>query len=294
MTTTLVGINFTDRSHRILETALRTAQSCRSVSGVDTSHLLHAVLTSDEASIPIVALQNLHVDLVALRALVLSAAAPKVDPPASFLPVHTPASLDALKEAAEYAKMFGHPYVGAEHLFLGLLSDTDSIACKLISSLPVAMKAIRQEVLDLLGIDHSLIAERAARSTEIVIGHRCTLKAEKHRKLCVEICTEEPDGTLWATNGNERSRVNFCPVCGFKAKIAATDLIPYPANAPAAGSMWKHFKGDPIPVRCMARHSEDKEPLVIYEHLGEVWARPLSMWHDEVTGGKKRFSPAEA
>ncbi len=284
-----VGINFTDRSHRILETALRTAQSCRSAVGVDTSHILYAVLISDEASIPIAALQNLCVDLIAFRSLVLSAMAPKAESNTSFLPVHTPYSLDALKEAAEYAKMFGHPYVGAEHILLGLLSNVDSIAFNLISVLSVTAKDIQREVVDLLGVDYSsLIAKKAAQSTTTSKLHLCKASSPGDGYGEV-ICEERADGTLRSRHGEYGSRVNFCPVCGYKAKIAIADLIPYPADAPPPRTTWRHWKGDLIPVSGMARHSETKEPFVVYTHLGEDWVRPLAMWHDTVDGGVPRF-----
>lgn len=37
---------------------------------------------------------------------------------------------NALNSALEYAREMGHSYIGSEHLLLGLLSETDSIASK--------------------------------------------------------------------------------------------------------------------------------------------------------------------
>lgn len=34
----------------------------------------------------------------------------------------------------------------------------------------------------------------------------------------IEQCMESEDGSLWASNGEYASQVNFCPYCGFKAK----------------------------------------------------------------------------
>lgn len=36
----------------------------------------------------------------------------------------------------------------------------------------------------------------------------------------VEYCSESESGTLWVSNGEYSSQVNFCPVCGYKAKVA--------------------------------------------------------------------------
>lgn len=37
---------------------------------------------------------------------------------------------NALNSALEYAREMGHSYIGSEHLLLGLLSETDSIASR--------------------------------------------------------------------------------------------------------------------------------------------------------------------
>ena len=40
---------------------------------------------------------------------------------------------NALNSALEYAREMGHSYIGSEHLLLGLLSETDSIASKVLT-----------------------------------------------------------------------------------------------------------------------------------------------------------------
>ena len=39
----------------------------------------------------------------------------------------------------------------------------------------------------------------------------------------VDDCVERDDGSLWVSNGEYGSRVNFCPFCGFEAKVKCTE-----------------------------------------------------------------------
>ena len=65
-------------------------------------------------------------------------------------------------------------------------------------------------------------------------------------------------------------------------------------NYPIPGK-YRHYKGNEYELLFIANHSETLEKLVIYKALygeGEVWARTLSMWDEEVeVNGKtvKRF-----
>lgn len=62
---------------------------------------------------------------------------------------------------------------------------------------------------------------------------------------------------------------------------------------------YRHFKGKDYEVLCIARHSEDGSPLVIYRALygdGGIWARPAEMWNEIVDrdgGASRRFCPLE-
>lgn len=68
------------------------------------------------------------------------------------------------------------------------------------------------------------------------------------------------------------------------------------------GSKWQHFKGDVMEVLLIVLHSESLEQMVVYKHLGETWARPISSFlstddvsgrEDNVTGQKYRFVKIE-
>ena len=64
-------------------------------------------------------------------------------------------------------------------------------------------------------------------------------------------------------------------------------------NYPIPGK-YRHYKGNEYELLYIANHSETLEKLVIYKALygeGEVWARPLSMWDEDVTVNGKTVKP---
>lgn len=68
------------------------------------------------------------------------------------------------------------------------------------------------------------------------------------------------------------------------------------------GQKYRHFKGNIIKVLNIAKHSETLEDMVVYEHNGNIWVRPVSMFlskedvsnrSDNATGQKYRFEIIE-
>ena len=54
---------------------------------------------------------------------------------------------------------------------------------------------------------------------------------------------------------------------------------------------YRHFKGNEYEVIDIAEHTESGEILVIYKGIyesGKVWARPITMWDEEVVYEGKR------
>ena len=67
--------------------------------------------------------------------------------------------------------------------------------------------------------------------------------------------------------------------------------------------VYRHYKGDEYLVVDVARHSETGEEMVVYRALyveGQLWARPLAMFFDELEdekvlkyGQRRRFELVE-
>lgn len=57
---------------------------------------------------------------------------------------------------------------------------------------------------------------------------------------------------------------------------------------------YRHYKtGTIYSLVCEAKHSETGEPLVVYRHGKDYWARPKAMFYEEVFPGVKRFEPID-
>lgn len=51
---------------------------------------------------------------------------------------------------------------------------------------------------------------------------------------------------------------------------------------PKKNEKYRHFKGNIITVLEIAKNTETLEEMVVYEHDGEIWVRPMEMFISEV------------
>ncbi len=57
--------------------------------------------------------------------------------------------------------------------------------------------------------------------------HYCDSELPSHgRGSCVDECSEDEEGRLFVGNGEYGSQINFCPYCGYEAKIKVSDELP--------------------------------------------------------------------
>lgn len=60
---------------------------------------------------------------------------------------------------------------------------------------------------------------------------------------------------------------------------------------PNKGDKYRHFKGFVITILEIAKHSETLEEMVVYEHDGEIWCRPMDLFLSKVD--KEKYPEVE-
>ncbi len=140
---------FTDRARKIIALAQKEAERFHH-DYIGTEHLLLG-LVKEGSGVAVTALNNLSVDVEKVRREVekLVVVADK-EAPSGPLPF-TPQAKRVLELASEEARALGHPYIGTEHILLGLLSEQDSVAAPVLINLDLKLEDVRNEILDLLG-----------------------------------------------------------------------------------------------------------------------------------------------
>lgn len=66
---------------------------------------------------------------------------------------YSPEAKTIMEYAVEQAQALGHDYIGTEHILLGIIYDTESIACEILVSLGADLDIIHDTILDLLNED---------------------------------------------------------------------------------------------------------------------------------------------
>lgn len=66
---------------------------------------------------------------------------------------YSPEAKTIMEYAVEQAQALGHDYIGTEHILLGIIYDTESIACEILISLGADLNIIHDAILDLLNED---------------------------------------------------------------------------------------------------------------------------------------------
>ena len=145
------GYNFSERVRKVLARAREEANGLQH-EYVGTEHLLLSLIREREG-VATAVLENLHVDLDAVREAILDTVkkGKSHGRHSTDLPYTTRAK-KVLELAMAEARDFKHSYVGTEHLLLGLLREEKGIAAQVLNSVQVTLHSARAETRRLLGM----------------------------------------------------------------------------------------------------------------------------------------------
>ncbi|MDR1233033.1 MAG: ATP-dependent Clp protease ATP-binding subunit [Puniceicoccales bacterium] len=142
-------VNLTPRAQQILAMARQEAERFgQSVIGPE--HLLLALMRLPQC-IAINILRSMGIDLGKIRAKIEQhLSKPNGDVSNGSNITLSPVVQKVLLAAAKEANMLQHPYVGTEHLLLGILREDDEVAARLLAEAGVKMESCRQAILSAL------------------------------------------------------------------------------------------------------------------------------------------------
>jgi ATP-dependent Clp protease ATP-binding subunit ClpC len=134
---------FSAHAKRVLALAQEEAAAARH-GHVGTEHILLGLLRDDEG-VGGRALGELGVEPARARGAIEAAVPPGTEAADGPL-VPTPRVKRVIELAFEESRRLGHPYVGSEHLLLGLLAEGDGVAAGVLKEAGVTLERARAEV----------------------------------------------------------------------------------------------------------------------------------------------------
>jgi len=133
---------FTEKGRKIILYAREEAEK-RNSEFLDTEHLLLAILR-EEDSIPIAILKKIGIQPENVRYEIEKRISAETNLLTYGEIPFSPKAKKVLEYAIEEARLLGHPYIGSEHLFLGLIKEEEGIAGKVLRSLGINLLGARQ------------------------------------------------------------------------------------------------------------------------------------------------------
>ena len=142
---------FTDRARKVMGLARQEAQRFNH-EYIGTEHILLG-LVQEGSGVAANVLKNMDVDLKKIRQEVEKLVQTGNNLVTMGQLPFTPRAKKVLELSLEEANNLGHNYIGTEHLLLGLLRESESVAAKVLTNLGLKLEDVRDEVLDFLGAE---------------------------------------------------------------------------------------------------------------------------------------------
>jgi ATP-dependent Clp protease ATP-binding subunit ClpC len=138
---------FTDRARRVVVQAQEESRELDH-SYIGTEHLLLGILREDEG-IAAEALASLEVGLDPAREQVAEIVGRGKQAPSGHIPF-TPRAKKVLELSLREALRLGHPYIGPEHVLLGLITEGHGVAVEVLRILGAGPERVRARVIELI------------------------------------------------------------------------------------------------------------------------------------------------
>lgn len=143
---------FTQSAIKVLKLAQYEAKHLRHAH-VGTEHILLGLL-HEGTNVAAKALSSIGIDLYTVRQRVHELVEKEdFDDLETEEIGYSPEAKTIMEYAVEQAQALGHDYIGTEHILLGIIYDTESIACEILISLGADLDIIHDAILDLLNED---------------------------------------------------------------------------------------------------------------------------------------------
>ena len=143
---------FTQSAIKVLKLAQYEAKHLKHAH-VDTEHILLGLL-HEGTNVAAKALSSIGIDLYTVRQRVHELVEKEdFDDLETEEIGYSPEAKTIMEYAVEQAQALGHDYIGTEHILLGIIYDTESIACEILISLGADLDIIHDAILDLLNED---------------------------------------------------------------------------------------------------------------------------------------------
>jgi ATP-dependent Clp protease ATP-binding subunit ClpB len=137
--------NYTIKAQEAVQKAVVLAQSAQN-QAIENGHLLKGLFIESEEVVTFL-LKKLNVNITNLMAVLdkIVSTYPKVTGGEAYL---SPSANNSLQKALVYAKDFSDDYVSAEHILLGIISNTDNVS-QLLKDSGVTESGLRQAIAEL-------------------------------------------------------------------------------------------------------------------------------------------------
>ena len=143
---------FTQSAIKVLKLAQYEAKHLKHAH-VGTEHILLGLL-HEGTNVAAKALSSIGIDLYTVRQRVHELVEKEnFDDLETEEISYSPEAKTIMEYAVEQAQALGHDYIGTEHILLGIIYDTESIACEILVSLGADLDIIHDAILDLLNED---------------------------------------------------------------------------------------------------------------------------------------------